>query len=78
MNDEVISLEAARAERRAARIPVNSTHPSLRWVAGEQWYLAHRRGRDGNLVCGAEGDLVLAPPGTPPCRECFTAHKAAT
>jgi len=67
----ISSLAEHRARRRAERIPANSTHPALRWVAGDKWYLAHRRGRDGNVLCGTDGDLILAPPGTPACPDCF-------
>lgn len=56
-------------EERAAR------HPALRWVAGEAFYIAHRR-VDGAAACGAEGDLMLATPGVPLCSECYPGRGA--
>lgn len=47
-----------------------SMHPSLRWVAGRTFYVAHRKD-DEAAACGARGDLILAPPGVPLCVECF-------
>ncbi len=59
------------AERRKATVEqVRRDHPSLRWVAGTAFYVAHAK-RDGAAECGALGDLVLAPPGVPLCVECF-------
>lgn len=57
----------ARAQRIAEHAP---RHPALRWVAGDVFYIAHRR-VEGATACGADGDLVLAPPGVPLCSECY-------
>jgi hypothetical protein len=47
-------------------------HPSLRWVAGEVYWVAHRRDPDAGLtVCGESGPLTLAPPGVPLCPDCY-------
>jgi hypothetical protein len=47
-------------------------HPALRWVAGRTYYVAHRRDPvAGAAACGATGELVLAPPGVPLCRDCY-------
>jgi hypothetical protein len=60
---------AARAARVAAR---KGQHPALRWVAGRTYYVAHRRDPvAGAAACGATGELVLAPPGVPLCRDCY-------
>lgn len=49
---------------------MRSLHPTLRWVAGRAFYVAHRK--DGSAAaCGVPGDLVLAPPGVPLCIECY-------
>lgn len=53
-----------RIEEAAAR------HPACRWVAGEVFYIAHRR-TDSEAACGAPGKLVLAPPGVPLCEACY-------
>lgn len=55
---------ASLIQERAAR------HPALRWLAGDVWYIAHRRTEDGT-ACGAEGELVLATRGVPLCDECY-------
>lgn len=65
---------SARQERRATRerelALSRSHHPSLRWVAGAAFYVAHRKA-DGAAACGARGSLTLAPPGVPLCIECY-------
>jgi hypothetical protein len=33
--------------------------------------LAHRRGVDGVVACGTDGELTLAPPGVPLCADCY-------
>ena len=48
-------------------------HPSLRWIAGDAYWLAHRRGPDGRPRCGATGELVLAAPSVPLCTDCVPA-----
>lgn len=60
---------ALRIEEQAVR------HPALRWVAGDAFYIAHRRTASGT-ACGAEGDLVLAPPGVPLCSKCYPGRGA--
>jgi len=45
-------------------------HPALRWVAGAAFYVAHRKDGSG-AACGAQGSLMLAPPGVPACVKCF-------
>jgi hypothetical protein len=47
-----------------------SRHPALRWVAGDVFYIAHRKSGVGT-ACGADGDLTLAPPGVPLCSVCY-------
>lgn len=59
-----------RAERERALVMSRSRHPSLRWVAGDVYYLAHRKTGQA-AACGAEGQLVLAPPGVPLCPTCY-------
>ncbi len=77
---EVVSLAAARA-RRGHATPGPDTlapqHPSLRWIAGDVWYLAHRRTRHGGAACGMPGGLILAPPGVPLCTDCYPAARDA-
>lgn len=64
-------------EARALRIEEHAMrHPALRWVAGDVFYIAHRRTDDGT-ACGAEGDLVLSPPGVPLCSECYPGRGAS-
>lgn len=59
----------ARAARTAAAAPL---HPAVRFVAGDCWWLAHRRHPDDAVaLCGLDGDLVLAPPGVPLCPLCY-------
>lgn len=70
----VIHLARQRAQREA-RVRVaaerGSLHPALRWIAGTAFYIAHRKDADGVAACGAEGDLMLAPPGVPLCSRCY-------
>lgn len=69
----LIGLDEIRAERRTRAKQAaerGSRHPALRWVAGDTWYLAHRK-LDGVAACGAAGDLILAPRGTPLCEVCY-------
>ena len=69
----ITELGPLRAEReaRSRRIAEHAPrHPALRWVAGDVFYIAHRRD-DSGAACGAVGDLVLAPPGVPLCDECY-------
>lgn len=72
---DVVSLAAARTRRDsdaelAGHAPM---HPALRWVAGDVYYLAHRRSGAGGAACGAAGALILAPPGVPLCGRCYPA-----
>lgn len=61
---------ARRAERERDLDLSRSRHPALRWVAGQAFYIAHRK--TGTVAaCGARGALVLAPPGVPLCVECY-------
>jgi hypothetical protein len=72
----VVPLSRVRAERQArARIAAErgSRHPALRWIAGDAFYIAHRKDEYGRPACGARGPLVLAPPGVPPCAVCYPA-----
>lgn len=69
----ITELGPLRAEREARSRDIAeraSMHPALRWVAGEVFYIAHRRA-DGGTACGAPGALVLAPPGVPLCEDCY-------
>lgn len=77
MTDQVVDLDTRRAEKRSREIAA-ADHPSLRWVAGAAFYVAHMK--DGPAAaCGARGDLTLAPPGVPLCVECFPlAERRAT
>lgn len=69
---KVVDLDEARVRRApVAAVPATMDHPALRWVAGRVFYVAHRRGEDGGAECGAEGSLVLAPPGVPLCVDCY-------
>lgn len=71
--DEPIDLAAHRAARRPALddVPAERVeHPALRWVAGSVFYVAHRKDGRG-AACGADGSLVLAPPGVPLCVVCY-------
>lgn len=60
-----------RLAQTRSRLLRQSLHPSLRWVAGDVFYIAHRRDRRGGAACGAAGDLTLAPPGVPLCGACY-------
>lgn len=52
-------------------------HPSLRWLAGDVYWLAHRRNLDTRRPeCGATGDLVLATVAVPLCGSCFPGHRS--
>ena len=66
---DLIALTDERDRRRALE-HARAAHPALRWVAGRAFYVAHRK-TDGKAACGANGDLVLAPPGVPLCVECY-------
>jgi hypothetical protein len=70
---EVISLSEERDRRRGGAGTGRAvTHPALRWVAGDAYYVAHRRALDEAVaVCGADGALILAPPGVPLCPACY-------
>ena len=60
-----------RAARRAALLAVPD-HPALRWLAGDTWWLAHRRDPDaGGAGCGAPGELTLATRAVPLCLDCY-------
>lgn len=63
---------ADRDDRRAEMADRAAMHPSLRWVAGEVFYIAHRRSVEGDAACGADGKLTLAPPGVPLCADCYS------
>ena len=71
---QVVDMEqrSRRAERERDRDAVRSLHPAGRWVAGDTFYIAHRKAL-GGAACGAPGLLTLAPPGVPRCvdPECF-------
>jgi hypothetical protein len=77
---DIVSLTARRACHGGAVAAVERapTHPALRWVVGDVWYLAHRRGRSGGAACGMPGGLILAPPGVPLCSSCYPAVAAET
>ncbi len=66
---DVVAL-SEQAARRAERDRAIAAHPSLRWVAGRAFYVAHRK-IDDVAACGAEGDLMLATPGVPLCVLCY-------
>lgn len=69
--DDPIDLDARRAAKRADDVVVEyGDHPALRWVAGSVFYVAHRKDGPG-AACGADGSLVLAPPGVPLCVTCY-------
>ena len=74
--EQVVDLITRRADKRDRDI-VASNHPALRWVAGTAFYIAHRKTATGT-VCGARGDLTLAPPGVPRCVQCFPLDERAT
>jgi hypothetical protein len=75
----VVDLEERRAERdhrSAERMHAALMHPSLRWVAGGEREVAHRRHEHGPMaLCGAPGALVLAEPTTRLCPECYPGHE---
>jgi hypothetical protein len=69
----VIALDQHRADKQSRAQEAadrGSRHPALRWVAGETFYIAHRKDGSG-AACGADGDLMLAPPGVPLCSVCY-------
>ncbi len=71
---DIVSIDrgaSLRQERERRRDIARSDHPALRWVAGDVFYIAHRRGDDDTAVCGAPGSLILAPPAVPRCVECY-------
>lgn len=71
----VTDLDAARAQRDLARAVevARSGHPSLRWIAGDVWFLAHRRDVDtGMAACGASGELMRAAATVPLCGRCYS------
>lgn len=71
MHPDVTSLTIRRARRDArARVVAQRPHPSLRWTL-VHGYLSHRRGEDGDTLCGIGGVMVLADPVVPCCPECF-------
>jgi hypothetical protein len=71
----VTSLDERRRtaqERRDAELSALSTmHPALRWVAGADESLAHRRTPMGRTVCGAPGPLAKARTEVPLCGRCY-------
>jgi hypothetical protein len=72
----VVDLEQWREKRPSSRArefaQAVPDHPALRWVAGEQWWLAHRRDPDSSVaVCQVPGELVLATAGVLPCPVCY-------
>jgi hypothetical protein len=76
----VTRLDQVRADRqiRADEIADRAAaHPALRWIAGETFWLAHRRSANGDAACGAAGDLVLAPAGVPLCTDCYPRARGA-
>lgn len=72
---EVVRLDEVRNRKRGViRAPAPRTPTtgglSLLWrVAGTGE--AHRRVPGHGAACGARGALVLAEPGSPPCRACW-------
>lgn len=70
---DIDGVRVARVERTRAAAELAAMHPALRWVAGETYWMAHRRTEHGGAACGAAGSLMLASPGVPLCRECFPA-----
>lgn len=66
----IVNLADAAERRDQRREEMRAAHPSLRWVAGEVFYVAHRK-HEGSAACGADGSLTLAPPGVPRCVECW-------
>lgn len=68
---QVVAIgEARRVERERDLDQERAQFPTLRWVAGAAFYIAHRK-YDRVAACGARGDLMLAPPGVPLCIVCF-------
>ena len=58
------------------RRAVLAGHPCLRWLAGDVYWLAHRRDLSTKRpVCAATGDLVLATAAVPLCGNCFPGHR---
>lgn len=74
MSAQVIDIGASRKVRDAATS--TPTHPSLRWIAGGAYWVAHRRDVDGRPACGAPGELVLASNSVPLCTDCVPAAQA--
>lgn len=74
-SDIVVPLAGARERRAArdrARVISAARHPALRWVAGDTYWVAHRRDQSGGGAwCGMPGALTLAPPGVPLCPDCY-------
>ena len=71
---EVVDIGTARAARTARVRAVQESvpdHPALRWLAGDQWWLAHRRQPGTGAACGAPGELVHATRGVPLCGACY-------
>lgn len=72
---DIVSLSGhldRRRDRLAAAAEQSTRHPALRWVAGEAYWIAHRRHPELKAaVCGADGALTLAPPGVPLCPDCY-------
>lgn len=69
-------LRTYRRDQVADRAIAMSMHPALRFTAGGDTTVGHRRTPSGRAVCGAEGELLIADPGTARCPVCF-AHLAA-
>jgi len=66
----VTPMQPYRTARDARDRYHSGFHPSLRWIAGDGYTVAHARNRQ-TAECGAPGPLFLAPPGVPLCRVCF-------
>lgn len=72
-----LAIHRAQKQSRAQEAAdAGSRHPALRWVAGEAFWIAHRKDGAG-AACGAEGALMLAPPGVPLCSECYPGRGSA-
>lgn len=76
----VVDLAGRRAARDRERLAELSalafTHPALRWWAGDDYGVAHRRTPSGRTGCGAVGELRTADPVTPLCVVCYRLEDA--
>lgn len=69
---DLVELRLAQQRRWQERTAAAAQHPTLRWCAGECYWLAHARDHEtGRACCGAPGTLMLAPPGVPRCTDCY-------